>query len=283
MRGFRKLFTAAVAVVLVIVPGTSAYATESAPGGRILYVEGRGAEGEAYLKSVRASGQGGQDTGRRVTWWRSPDYSPDGTRIAYINESSVHTMAADGTDDRWLVDGHLAPSYPRWSPDGQSILVERGSDIWSVNKDGHAFGWTNLTGAHEVGDSVASWAPDGRRFATTTYNDVRVYTADGTQVRQVIPLDGAYGLDWNPERNQLAVGAQGDLWLVDLGSGRVRRLTNTPDIIEISPVWSPDGRWLAYGRDEPGVTPAIWLMDRTGGHRHSLGISGTPTSWRAAG
>lgn len=74
---------------------------------------------------------------------------------------------------------------------------------------------------------------------------------------------------------------------MDLGSGRVRRLTNTPGITEISPVWSPDGRWLAYGRgsglDEPGVTPVIWLMDRTGSHRRSLGISGTPTSWRAAG
>lgn len=212
MRGSRRLFTAAVAVVLVIVPGTSAYATESAPGGRILYVEGRGADYLANLKSVLPSGQGGQDTGRRVIYYGSPDYSPDGTRIAYVDRFSVYTMAADGSDDRWLVDGATAPSYPRWSPDGRSILVECGADIWSVNKDGHASGWTNLTRAHDIGDLVASWAPDGRRFATTTYNDVRVYTADGTQVRKVIPLAGAYGLDWNPERNQLAVGAQGDLW-----------------------------------------------------------------------
>jgi dipeptidyl-peptidase-4 len=40
----------------------------------------------------------------------------------------------------------------------------------------------------------------------------------------------------------------GDLFLVDLEGGSVRRLTNTT-ADEISPRFSPDGRWLAYVRD----------------------------------
>jgi TolB protein len=289
MRGSRKLFTAAVAVVLLVVPGTSAYATTPAPGGRILYVEDGEADGLGSLKSVLPTGQGGQDTGRRVAWYSSPDYSPDGNRIAYIDGFSFRTMAADGTDDRWLVDGGSAPAFPRWSPDGQWIIGESGGDIWSVSKDGYAGGWTNLTGAHDSNDLVPSWAPTGHRFATSTINDVRIYSADGVHTHKIIPLAGAYRLDWNPKGNQLAVEAQGDLWLVDPASGAIRRLTNTPNFQELSPVWSPDGRWLAYGRGPGvynpnlpgmGVTPVIWMMDSTGGHRHSLGISGTPTSWR---
>jgi TolB protein len=284
MRGSRKLFIAVVAVVLVVMPGTSAYAAAPAPGGRILYVDLEG-----LLKSVLPTGQGGQDIGRSAAM---PDYSPDGTRIAYIDGFSFRTMAADGTDDRWLVDAGYAPAYPRWSPDGQWIIGESGGDIWSVSKDGYASGWTNLTGAHDSNDLVPTWAPQGHRFATSTFNDVRIYSADGAQTRKVIPLEGAYRLDWNPKRNQLAVEAQGDLWLVDVASGAIRRLTNTPNLQELSPVWSPDGRWLTYGRgsgvynpDNPGlgVTPVIWMMDSTGGHRHSLGVSGTPSSWRATG
>ena len=67
MRDSRKLFTAAVAVVLLVVPGTSAYATTPAPGGRILYVDSE-ADGFGSIKSVLPTGQGGQDTGRREEW-----------------------------------------------------------------------------------------------------------------------------------------------------------------------------------------------------------------------
>jgi TolB protein len=291
MRGSRKLFAAAVAAVLLVVPGTSAYATTPAPGGRILYVDSA-ADGFGSIKSVLPTGQGGQDTGRRAYWNSSPDYSPDGTQIAYTEEFSFRAMAADGTDDRWLADGGSAPAYPRWSPDGQWIIGESGGDIWSISKDGDATGGTNLTGAHDVNDLVPSWAPGGHRFATSTLDDVRIYSADGAYTRKIIPLAGAYRLDWNPQRSQLAVEARGDLWLIDVASGAIRRLTNTPNFQELSPVWSPDGRWLAYGGgagvynpNSPGlgVTLAVWLMDSTGGHRHSLGISGMPSSWRSAG
>ena len=102
-------------------------------------------------------------------------------------------------------------------------------------------------------------------------------------------MDGAYRLDWSPKGTRSLVEAQGDLWLVDVSSGAVQRLTNTPNVQELSPVWSPDGRWLAYGRgagvynpDIPGlgVNPVIWLMDKSGGHRHSLDTTGVPSSWR---
>jgi TolB protein len=292
---FRESVAAVVAVLLVsMVPATSAHAASPQPGGRILYLEFNGSTGEVpgNLKSVQPNGLGGQDFGRQLWWASYPDYSPDGTRIAYVDGWSFRNMAADGTDDRWLVDGGSAPAFPRWSPDGQWIVGESGGDIWAVNKDGYAAGWTNLTGAHDSNDLIATWAPDGRRFATATYNDVRIYSADGARTRKIIPLPSAYRLDWRPTSDgQLAVEALGDLWLVDISSGEVRRLTNTPDIQETSPVWSPDGRWLAYGSgpgvhdpELPGFTtdPTIWLMDSKGGNRHSTGVQGVPTSWRAA-
>jgi TolB protein len=288
----RRLLVAAAAAALIVIPGTTAYAGTPSPGGRILYVAvDDAAGGPGNIKSVQPNGEGVEDTGKSVSWYSSPDYSPDGSRIAYIDGMSFRTMASDGSDDRWLVDAGFGPAYPRWSPDGQWIVGESGGDIWQVSKDGYAGGWSDLTGTHDSNDLVPSWASNGRRFATSTFNDVRIYSRDGTRTLKIIALTGAYRQDWNPQRNQLAVEALGDLWLVDISSGAVTRLTNTPDIQEMGPVWSPDGHWLAYGRgpgvynpDIPGlgVTPVLWLMDSSGGHRHSLGITGMPSSWRTA-
>jgi TolB protein len=199
-------------------------------------------------------------------------------------------MAADGTDDRWLVDGGSVPAFPRWQPDGQWIAAESGGAIVAVHKDGYAAGWVYLTNASD--DLVPAWAPSGRRFATATSSGIRIYRADGGSVRDLAALLGAYRLDRSPDGGSIAVEAQGDLWMVALPSGAVRRLTNAPNVQETSPVWSPDGRWPAYGRgpgahnpDLPGLTtdPVIWLMRRDGSHRRSTSVPGVPSSWRTAG
>ncbi|MCP2329648.1 TolB protein [Hamadaea flava] len=293
MRGYRHWSAAAMAVVLLLVsPAPTASAAGPEPGGRILYLQFDGSTGVyGALKSVRPNGLDGQDFAMQLGFGASPDYSPDGNRIAYIQGYSLRTMASDGTDDRWLVDAPYGPAYPRWSPDGQWVVAESGGDIVAVHREGYPSGWVNLTETHGNNDLIAAWAPDGRHFATAVYPGIRVYSADGVDMRSLNEMPGAYRLDWSPNGRVIAIEALGDLWLVNAVSGTVRRLTNTPDVQEISPVWSPDGRWLAYGQgpgvhdpELPGLTtdPMIWLMDANGHNRHSTGVHGLPSSWRAA-
>lgn len=293
MRRYRGWFAAAIAAVLLVVLVPTVAEAYPQPGGRILYLEFEGSTGGfGALKSVQPSGQGGQDFGRQLPWYSWPDYSPDGTQIAYADtEFSIRAMAADGTDDRLLTQSGSSPAFPRWSPDGQWVAFESGGDIWAVHRDGSAAGVVNLTGAYDSNELVPAWAPNGQSFAAATLNDIRIYSADGTQLLKVIPLPGAYRLDWSPKRGLIAVEALGDLWLVKVSSGAVQRLTSTPDVQEISPTWSPDGRWLAFGKGPgaydpnlPGFTtdPVIWLMDRKGGHQRSTGVPGVPSSWRSA-
>jgi TolB protein len=290
MRRYRGLFSAAIAAILLVTMVPSTAEAHPRPGGRILFLEFEGSTaGSGDLKSVRPNGQGGQDFGRQLAWFSWPDYSPVGRQIAYTEHFSVRAMAADGSNDRLLTDVGFSPAFPRWSPDGQWVAFESGGDIWAVHRDGAGSGVVNLTEAHGSNELVPAWAPNGRSFAAATLADIRIYSADGTRLRKVIPLPGAYRLDWNPKGGVIAVEALGDLWLVRVSSGAVRRLTNTPNMQETSPIWSPNGRWLAFGRgpgtynpNRPGLTtdPVIWLMNRNGSHRHSTGIHGVPTSWR---
>ncbi|WBB70796.1 hypothetical protein [Micromonospora sp. WMMD812] len=294
MRRRRTWMTMGTVVMLVIaLPTSVANAATATPGGRILYTHSVGSTSGVHgeLRSVRPDGTAMYVYSLPPGAFVYPDYSPDGTRIAYVSQFSVRTMSAqDGSDDRWLIDGPCAPASPRWSPDGTQVGFESCGDIYVASSDGPSL--RNATES-EFNDLQTSWAPGGKRFATATMAGVQIYRTDGSRSRTLTDLPGAWHLDWNPNGRSIAVQADGDLWLVDADTGSTRRLTDTPDITELSPTWSPDGRWLAYGRgpndpeagdpNSAAIDPQIWLMTRTGGRPHPIGVHGVPSSWRAAG
>jgi Tol biopolymer transport system component len=83
----------------------------------------------------------------------SPVWSPDGAGIVFHSErdypggyrAAVYVMAADGSDQRRLIDGEAGS--PAWSRDGRWIALVRrtgaGLDVFAVHPDGS--GLTRLT------------------------------------------------------------------------------------------------------------------------------------------
>ncbi len=60
------------------------------------------------------------------------------------------------------------------------------------------------------------------------------------------------GREWNyvaavlsPDDSRVAVGRDGDIWIIDLSRGAEYPLTSGP-AVDFYPVWSPDGRYVAY-------------------------------------
>lgn len=67
---------------------------------------------------------------------------------------------------------------------------------------------------------------------------------------------------WSPDAGRLAFTKGSDLYTIDASGANLITLTQTADIYEINPVWSPDGRWLAYIKYQPGGAPLMELVAR---------------------
>ena len=96
----------------------------------------------------------------------APSWSPDGRRLAVSTEDGIHSVRADGRDDRRVTTAPVgyAHQWPRWTPSGSRIAyVEMGlewwldASLWSVGADRRSP--PRQLAAFEWYEPTYSWAP----------------------------------------------------------------------------------------------------------------------------
>src|SRR5206468_7005749 len=113
------------------------------------------------------------------------------------------------------------------------------------------------------------WSSDGSRFSLTGapktegnvvpagLNGVYVGNADGTGLRQIVGDATTEFIRWSPDDTKLAFGLrdpsddgdyQWDVATVAPDGSDLTKLTSWKGWDHV-PVWSPDGRWIAFGSD----------------------------------
>jgi TolB protein len=157
-------------------------------------------------------------------------------------KKELYLCDSDGGEVRQLTgEGHIAIG-PNWGPDGNSIVytsyMRDFPDICRIDLNrNQRTSLANYSGLN----TGASISPDGKDLAL------------------ILSKDG------NPE-----------LYIKNIRSGKLTRLTNSPRAAEASPDWSPDGSQLVYASDQGGTgRPQLYIISREGGTPRRISNRGT--------
>lgn len=98
------------------------------------------------------------------------------------------------------------------------------------------------------------------------------------------PLYGARSLALSPDGKRLAFSYRGEIWVSPSSGGRAVPVTDNVEMQD-SPVWSPDGRWLAFSSNRTGNNN-IFVVPVDGGETKQLtwhSGSNVPSDWSPDG
>ncbi|HXJ65553.1 MAG TPA: hypothetical protein VNN79_17495, partial [Actinomycetota bacterium] len=178
-------------------------------------------------------------------------WSPDGTRLAYVQGSEIRLIASDGTGSTTIPVGNLHADEVTWSPDG-SRLAFTGS-----SSPGSAVGLyvVDLVGGRptKIADDAIrpQWSPDGSRIAyvgakfphrpaATWSFTVATVRPDGSEVTTLLRTGscdcvGVFpSLTWSPDGTEIAafVPAPGErehfgVYVMQADGSGLRRILDT--------------------------------------------------------
>jgi dipeptidyl aminopeptidase/acylaminoacyl peptidase len=208
-----------------------------------------------------------------------PAWSPDSKTIAFVSKragdvAQIHLISPDGGEARQLSKLPMAPSGLKWAPEGKSIFCI--VSTWPDTPDDESYKKKekarkdDKVQAYVIDDALFRywdhWLADGKRpviFRVDAGTGKHTNLFAGLNLYLPVASNGAESYDISPDGKELCFTADStkeigtdfnlDLYtmpLHDNGSAKpqaaVKNLTTDNPVNDLNPLYSPDGKWLAY-------------------------------------
>jgi len=229
----------------------------------------RTVEGELLVRAV--AGEDDQIlglSGVEVAW------SPDADSIATASGSRLDITDPSGSRSHSMEDGSVLTALS-WSPDGATLaaveLLDPPQNGRVVLIDTNSLNVRSVPGLDEVliGTKL-DWSSDGTQLVLSGFirghrgGGIFIGDITGGGFRQIVQGTGYESFDVSPTGDRIAYAVVGEsssdgpictdgAWKVHVvgTDGDEPTRVTSGEGFESSPVWSPDGEWLAFGRDRP--------------------------------
>lgn len=245
--------------------------------GTILYASTKKNVRNWDLFTIKADGSGRQQLTDTPEPEQHPSWSPDGKQILFtrgdvMTNIDIYVMDADSSNATRLTEHPERDQRGVFSPDGKTIafVSQRDGDvaIWLMAADGS-------NPRKLVQGREPSFSPDGRRLAFTSSafddND-EIYLIDLDGSNRTRLTENRRKLDWfasfSPQGDRLVYNSEEfggqELMLMRADGQGQTRISIAEKTYEQEPVWSPDGKGIAYAGKMGDDEYDIYLIGTAG-------------------
>ena len=278
-------------------------------GKNILYTSPRETAPTGYGRLWTVPASGGPSTLLAAPWGNAANYSPDGKQMVIDRvarwdvewrhyrggqNTALQIMDLNSLAEKSIPNERTMDLLPVWMGDDIYFLSDRDfiMNVWVYNTKSASLKQLTDFNAGDI-----KWlAGNGKELAFERGGYLYLLDAKSGKSKQLeITVNGdfpwaetrwenvtgrASNAGLSPTGKRIVLEARGEIFTVPVENGDPRNLTQSSDAADRNPLWSPDGKQIAWFSDKGGQGYALYLSDQEGnGEPKKISIGESKLAW----
>jgi tricorn protease len=272
----------------------SSYARGWSPDGKnILYASSRETAPTSYNRLWTVAVSGGPSTLLPAPWGFDGAYSPDGKKLVIDRVSRwdvewrhyrggqntpIQIMDMNTLSEQSIPCNSTMDLHPLWLGNDVYFLSDRDfiMNVWAFNSTTAA-----LRQVTQIKKGDIKWLSGNGKELVYEHNGYLHLLDPATGNSKQLEINVTGDFPWaetkwetvtnnadnaslSPGGKRIILEARGDIFTVPVENGDARNITHSSDAADRRPLWSPDGKQIAWFSDKGGESYALYLSDQEG-------------------